>query len=80
MKRDTKNKTPERGMEIFSECMVAMLYTDEEIKNSMSPKDADEFIEIRNSLLQSKEEFCIGIGYKEDDIEHPLAAEEETAY
>lgn len=66
-------------MEIFSECLAAMLYSDEEIKATMASEDADEFIALRNNLLQSAGEGSV-TSYEEKDIELPLAAEDEDTY
>lgn len=79
MEKDTNNRRPEKGMEIFSECLAAMLYSDEEIKATMASEDADEFIALRNNLLQSAGEGSV-TSYEEKDIELPLAAEDEDTY
>ena len=79
MEKDTNNRRPEKGMEIFSECLAAMLYSDEEIKATMASEDADEFIALRSNLLQSAGEGSV-TSYEEKDIELPLAAEDEDTY
>lgn len=79
MEKDTNNRRLEKGMEIFSECLAAMLYSDEEIKATMASEDADEFIALRNNLLQSAGEGSV-TSYEEKDIELPLAAEDEDTY
>ena len=75
------DKNLDRGMDLFSECLAAMMYTDEEIRETMSPEDADEFIELRNRLLESgtPREIRLG-GYDSDEDSLPLAAEDEETY
>ena len=36
-----------KGEALFNECMAAMFYSDEEIRATMSPEDADEYIELK---------------------------------
>jgi hypothetical protein len=76
------DKNTERGTELFSECLAAMMYSDEEIRETMSPDDADEFIRLRNSLVapDSSCEKVIGQYGNSDDHALPLAAEEEENY
>ena len=78
MEKDANNRRPEKGMEIFSECLAAMLYSDEEIKATMASEDADEFIALRNNLFQSAGEGSVA-SYEEGDVELPMAAEDENA-
>ena len=75
------DKNLERGMDLFGECLAAMMYSDEEIRETMSPEDADEFIELRNKLLESgsPREIVLG-GYKSDEESLPLVAEDEETY
>ena len=42
-----------KGEALFNECMAAMFYSDEEIRATMSPEDADEYIELRGELVSS---------------------------
>lgn len=79
-KRDDKDM--KKGMELFNECLAAMLYSDEEIREVMSPDDAEEFIELRNNLVTSELPDDITIGrYENNKEEHlPLVAEEEETY
>lgn len=79
MERDVNDKLHERGMEIFGECLAGMLYSDEEIRATMAKEDADEFIALRNELLQSQDGTVIG-GYSDEDVQLPMAAEEENDY
>ena len=82
MAEKENKKNLERGMDIFSECLAAMMYSDEEIRETMSPDDADEFIRLRNSLVASDSscEKVIGQYGNSDDHALPLAAEEEENY
>ena len=76
---DKKNKNSDKGFDIFSECLAAMLYSDEEIKDVMSPEDAEEFIRLRNELVPSDDEKSVGI-YREEDNDMPMAAETDVPY
>jgi hypothetical protein len=80
MEKDANNRRPERGMEIFSECLAAMLYSDDEIRAGMTSEDAEEFIEMRNDLIYSSRGTVASDSYVENDISLPLAAEEEATY
>ena len=76
------DKNIERGTELFSECLAAMMYSEEEIRETMSPDDADEFIRLREELLSpgSSCEKIVG-NYNDDDEDAlPLAAEDEETY
>ena len=44
MAENENKKNLERGMDIFSECLAAMMYSDDEIRETMSPDDAEEYI------------------------------------
>lgn len=75
MERGMNDKTHERGMEIFGECLAGMLYSDEEIKAALAREDADEFIALRNELLQSSNDAVLA-RYDDGDSALPMAAEE----
>lgn len=79
-KQNDKNKA--RGTELFSECLAAMMYSDEEIREAMSPDDADEFIMLRNELLapDSSCKKVVGNYNANEDETLPLAAEDEDSY
>ena len=75
-------KNRKKGMDIFSECLASMIYSNEEILETMSPEDAAEFIELRDNVLPaepSHEIFVGGYG-TEDETPMPLAAEENETY
>ncbi len=80
MDMNVNENNPERGMEIFGECLAGMLYSDEEIRSTLAQEDADEFIALRNELLQSQGEKVIGRCYDDDETSLPLAAEDGSAY
>ena len=72
-----------KGTQLFNECMEALFYSDEEIRDTMSPEDADEFIELRNDFTSSDHSRTISVGgYSDGDNENdlPMAAEDEEAY
>jgi hypothetical protein len=70
-----------KGIDIFSEAMAALLYSDEEIRATLSPEEAEEFIELRNSLFPDEQSNGIVLGgYGDDDACMQQAAEEETPY
>ena len=72
-----------KGTQLFNECMEALFYSDEEIRDTMSPEDADEFIELRDELVSSAKPRTISVGeYSDGDNENdlPMAAEDEEAY
>ena len=76
------DKNTERGTELFSECLAAMMYSDEEIRETMSPVDAEEYIKLRDGLVASDascERVIGGYGNGDEDV-LPLAAEEEENY
>ena len=75
-------KNIERGTELFSECLAAMMYSEEEIRETMSPDEADEFIRLREELLApgSSCEKIVGIYDGDDEDALPLAAEDEETY
>ena len=59
-----------------------MIYSDEEILEAMSPDDAREFLELRNSMLpdEPSREIILGSYDAEDDEPHPMAAEDAENY
>lgn len=72
------DKNIERGTKLFSECLAAMMYSDEEIRETMSTDDAEEFIRLRDELLSTDSSKKI---YKANEDEAlPLAAEDEESY
>ena len=72
----------QRGIDLFSECLAGMMYSDEEILETMSPDDAREFLELRNSMLpdEPSHEIILGSYDTEDDKPHSLAAEDDENY
>ncbi|MBR2318452.1 MAG: hypothetical protein IKA52_02120 [Bacteroidaceae bacterium] len=79
MENGVNEKSNERGMELFGECLAGMLYSDEEIKATLAREDADEFIALRNELLQSSND-AVSARYDDGDSALPMAAEEESRY
>ena len=73
------DKNIERGTKLFSECLAAMMYSDEEIRETMSTDDAEEFIRLRDELL-STDSSCKKINKSNEDEALPLAAEDEESY
>ena len=73
------DKNIERGTKLFSECLAAMMYSDEEIRETMSTDDAEEFIRLRDELL-STDSSCKKIYKANEDEALPLAAEDEDSY
>lgn len=71
-----------KGVEIFTECIEAMMYSDEEIREAMSPEDADEYISLRNTLVSPASPRRPYIdGCSDDvDIDLPMAAENEAEF
>ena len=72
-----------KGKALFNECMAAMFYSDEEIRATMSPEDADEFIELRGELVSSVKPHVIPVDRCYDnggENDLPLAAESEEQY
>ena len=72
----------QRGIDLFSECLAGMMYSDEEILETMSPDEAREFLELRNSMLPDEpfHEIILGSYDTEDDKPHSLAAEDDENY
>lgn len=72
----------QRGIDLFSECLAGMMYSDEEILETMSLDDAREFLELRNSMLPDEpfHEIILGSYDTEDDKPHSLAAEDAENY
>ena len=79
MEREISNKENEKGMDILSECLAGLFYSDEEIKATMSPEDADEFIELRNEFLHNSKT-SISRSYNNEDADLPMAAEDSASY
>lgn len=82
MAEKENKKNLERGMDIFSECLAAMMYSDDEIREMLSPVDAEEYIKLRDGLVASDascERVIGGYGNGDEDV-LPLAAEEEENY
>lgn len=82
MAEKENKKNLERGMDIFSECLAAMMYSDDEIREMLSPDDAEEYIKLRDGLVASDascERVIGGYGNGDEDV-LPLAAEEEENY
>ena len=79
-KEDTRIFSDEEiKMRIIEETAAAFLYSDEEIRETFSPEDAEEFIEQRNlaiSYLKGERR----IKPYTDEAATPLAAEEQAAY
>lgn len=72
-----------KGEALFNECMATMFYSDEEIRATMSPEDADEFIELCNDFTSSDHPRTISVGgYYDNTAENdlPQAAENEEPY
>ena len=82
MAEKENKKNLERGMDIFSECLAAMMYSDDEIRETMSPVDAEEYIKLRDGLVASDascERVIGGYGNGDEDV-LPLAAEDAEIY
>lgn len=78
---DKKQNTPSRSdiaADILQGATAALAYTDEEITSTLSPNEAQEFIELRNRVLNDIG--SAGKAYTGDEHSIPLAAEEETPY
>ena len=71
-----------RGIDLLGECLAGMIYSDEEILEAMSPDDAREFLELRNSMLpdEPSREIILGSYDAEDDEPHSMAAEDAENY
>lgn len=82
MAEKENKKNLERGMDIFSECLAAMMYSDDEIREMLSPVDAEEYIKLRDGLVASDascERVIGGYGNGDEDV-LPLAAEDAEIY
>ena len=68
-----------RGIELICEAAEAFLYTDEELRRDLPPEEAEEFIELRNSILaKAKPLGKSNFDFGDSDIE--LAAEDDSNY
>lgn len=79
---DKEHDNNQRGIELLGECLAGMIYSDEEILEAMSPDDAREFLELRNSMLpdEPSREIILGSYDAEDDEPHSMAAEDDENY
>lgn len=79
---DKEHDNNQRGIELLGECLAGMIYSDEEILEAMSPDDAREFLELRNSMLpdEPSREIILGSYDAEDDEPHSMAAEDAENY
>lgn len=64
--------------DILNGATAALSYTDEEIMETLPPHEAQEFIDLRNRVLDDIK--SSGNTYGCDESELPLAAEENTPY
>lgn len=75
-----KLRDPEVLIDMLAGAAAALAYTDEEIRDVFEEKDAQEFIDLRNSVkarLREQEMRCYG----EAPEQHtPMAAEDDTPY
>lgn len=79
---DKEHDNNQRGIDLLGECLAGMIYSDEEILEAMSPDDAREFLELRNSMLPDEpfREIILGSYDAEDDEPHSMAAEDDENY
>ena len=79
---DKEHDNNQRGIDLLGECLAGMIYSDEEILEAMSPDDAREFMELRNSMLpdEPSREIILGSYDAEDDEPHSMAAEDDENY
>ena len=79
---DKEHDNNQRGIDLLGECLAGMIYSDEEILEAMSPDDAREFLELRNSMLpdEPSREIILGSYDAEDDEPHSMAAEDDENY
>ena len=78
---DKKQNRPggnEIAADILNGATAALSYTDEEIREALPPHEAQEFIDLRNRVLNDIE--SSGSTYGSDESELPLAAEEVAPY
>ena len=75
-----KLRDPEVLIDMLAGAAAALAYTDEEIRDVFEEKDAQEFIDLRNSVkarLREQEMRCYG----EAPEQHtPMAAEDDIPY
>lgn len=75
-----KLRDPEVLIDMLAGAAAALAYTDEEIRDVFEEKDAQEFIDLRNSVkarLREQEMRCYGEGPEQHT---PMAAEDDTPY
>lgn len=78
-KKQEKQSGRDICVEILSGAATALTYTDEEIRDTLPPEDAQEFIALRNRTLASLENDSHTYGPDEEST-LTMAAEEEAPY
>ncbi len=76
-KKQNKPSGKEIAADILQGAATALSYTDEEILATMPPHEAQEFIDLRNRVIGDINSVS---EYDSDELEIPLAAEEDTPY
>ena len=80
-KKQEKQSGRDICVEILSGAATALTYTDEEIRDTLPPEDAQEFIALRNRTLASLENDSHLYGISPDEESTlTMAAEEDAPY
>lgn len=78
-KKQEKQSGRDICVEILSGAAAALAYTDEEIRDTLPPEDAQEFIALRNRTLASLENDSHTYG-PDEESNLTMAAEEDAPY
>ena len=80
--KQIKKSRDEIAIDMVSGVAAALTYSNEEIYDTFSAEDAEEFIQLREEVKQNMEHRLpdINIGYSCDDNDFSLAAEDEAEY
>ena len=80
-KKQRKLSDPDVCIEMVGGAAAALTYTDKEIRDTLPPEEAQEFIDLRDKVFAEldidKREY--GLAFDDDD-DIPMAAEEESPY
>ena len=78
-KKQEKQSGKDICVEMLSGAVAALAYTDEEIRDTLPPEDAQEFIALRNRTLASLENDSHTYG-PDEESNLTMAAEEDAPY
>ena len=81
-KKQRKLTDPDVYIDMISGAAAALTYTDREIRDTFSPEEAQEFIDLRDKVFAELDidKRKYGIVFDDEEESTPQAAEEEAPY